>query len=131
MKVKIKDYDYEIIEVGRDSNLLKQEEGKITFGQTDFENQKIYLNKDISSIRLRKTLIHELTHAFLEAYGFSERIFNKEELCLFNESYMEDIMQIVDKYFCKIATTLDMFPQNVVKAINEAQKDVGKVGIEI
>jgi len=88
MKVKIKDYEYEIIEVSKDSPLLKQEEDKITFGQTDFENQKIYLNKDVAPIRLKKTLIHELTHAFAEAYGFAERLFNEEELCLFNEAYL-------------------------------------------
>lgn len=99
MKVKIKDYDYEIIEVEKDSTLLKQEEDRVTFGQTDFENQKIYLNKDVTPIRLKKTLIHELTHAFAEAYGFSERLFDEEELCLFSEAYLEDIISICSEYF--------------------------------
>lgn len=123
MKVKIKDYEYEIIEVAKDSTLLKQEEDKITFGQTDFENQKIYLNKDVTQIRLKKTLIHELTHAFAEAYGFSERLFNEEELCLFNEAYLEDVMKIVNQYFCKpttIKVELDKPTLGITNAIKEA-----------
>lgn len=99
MDFEVNGYKYEIVAVSKDNKHLKQEEEKIVFGITDFENQKIYINADVTNERFRKTIIHELTHTFIEVYGFSDRIFNDEEVCLFLEAHSEEILGITNKYF--------------------------------
>lgn len=64
MKVKIKDYEYTIVEVDdNDANFIKDNE-LVLYGQTLYTKQLIKIYKDLSPKRKRETLIHELTHAF-------------------------------------------------------------------
>ena len=49
--------------------------------------------------RKRKVLAHELTHAFVEAYGFFQESFDEEQLCEFIANYSKEINEICDHYF--------------------------------
>lgn len=93
MKAKIKDYEYVIVEVeyiGDNTDIV---------GNTDNRMFKISLVKDLDCVSKRKTLIHELTHAFIYSYGFSDYEFKEENVCYFFETYSEDILKIVNDYF--------------------------------
>lgn len=102
MKVKIKDYEYEIIEVDDTDKDFKTNEGLLLYGQTNYEHQTIKLYKNALPVRKRQTLIHELTHAFMDIYLASQHIkdkFDEEDICCFMASYSEDILKIVNAYF--------------------------------
>lgn len=106
MKVKIKDYEYEIVEVEKEEKDFTNKDGELQlYGQTHYVEQKIRLYKHLNSTRKRDTLIHELTHAFCDVYLASQHIkdkFDEEDICCFMASYSEDILKIVDKYFDKV-----------------------------
>lgn len=101
MKIRIKDFEFEIIEVeDNDENFVKNG-NLVLYGQTNFIEQKIKIYKNLTDVRKRKTLIHELTHAFCDVYLQSQHVkdrFNEEDICCFMASYSEDIIRIVDDY---------------------------------
>ena len=74
MKVKIKDLEYEIIEEGDGDKVYKDKDNQMRLGLCEYRQQKIYLLKDMTFDRKKRVLIHELTHAFIEAYGMLRRI---------------------------------------------------------
>lgn len=93
MKVRIKDYEYEIVEVdyiGDNTDIV---------GNTDNRLCKISLIKDLDYTLKRKTLIHELAHAFINSYGFNDYDFKEENVCYFFETYGDDILKIAEDYF--------------------------------
>lgn len=102
MKIKIKDFEYEIIEVDEtDKDFFDNNELKL-LGQTIYEKQLIKIYKNSKPLRKRQTLIHELTHAFYDVYLSSYHIkdkFDEEDICCFMGSYAEDILNIVNDYF--------------------------------
>lgn len=99
MKVKINKYTYEIIETKADDLAVRDDKGNLCFGLTNYLSHKIFLLKDVSKARLKATLIHELTHAFIEAYGFVyNETLNNEQVCEFVALYGADIIKIADKY---------------------------------
>lgn len=103
MKVKIKDYEYEIVEVDINENGFKTDNDELRlYGQTIYEEQKIKIYKKLPPKRKRDTLIHELTHAFYDVYLSSYHVkdkFDEEDICCFMATYSEDILKIVDDYF--------------------------------
>lgn len=103
MKVKIKEYEYEIVEVDKDEKGFTNANGELQlYGQTIYDEQKIKLYKHLNITRKRATLIHELTHAFHDVYLASQHIkdeFDEEDICCFVASYSEDILNIVNDYF--------------------------------
>lgn len=104
MKVKIKNYEYEIIEVDdTDKDFMENGDIKL-FGQTIYSKQLIKIYKDLPFPRKRETLIHELTHAFYDVYLGSYHIkdkFDEEDIACFMGTYSEDILKIVNDYFNK------------------------------
>lgn len=99
MKVKINKLVFKIEET-TDEERLTFKEGGLCFGFTDYLNQKIVLRSKVSKTLLYATLVHELTHAFLFAYGYSNNeTFNQEQICEFMGAYANDIIKIADKYF--------------------------------
>ena len=68
MKVKIKNYIYEIIEVDENDNDFFENGNLKLYGQTIYEKQLIKIYKNLPLTRKRDTLIHELTHAFFDVY---------------------------------------------------------------
>ena len=99
-KVKIKDYEYKITETSnkKDKRLCYTDENNFAIGTCNVFKQEIVVLSTLSKTRFKKTLIHEITHAFLEAYGFKDNVFNEEEVSYFNECYIEQIMEIANAY---------------------------------
>lgn len=103
MKVKIKDLEYVIVEETDGDNVFCDKiidgQSKMRLGSTDYQKQKIYLHEHMTRTRKRKVLAHELTHAFVEAYGFYQESFDEEQLCEFMANYSKEINEICDNYF--------------------------------
>lgn len=102
MTVKIKDYEYTIVEVDEtDEDFYKDGELKL-YGRVLYVEQIIKIYKHLSHVRKRQALIHELTHAFLDTYLAGQSLtdsYNEEDLCCFMGTYSEDILRIVNDYF--------------------------------
>lgn len=77
-------------------NQLKKEENYIAYGLTNAFEQKIYINRDLNEVQMKRTLMHELTHAFLFSYGFDDHVFNEEELCQFVGQNTMYLVQVVN-----------------------------------
>ena len=103
MKVKIKNYEYEIIEIENDEDFFENGQLKL-YGDTNSITQKIRIYKHLTHSRKKETVIHELTHAFHDTYLASFHIkdkFDEEDVCCFLASYGEEIINIANKYFEK------------------------------
>lgn len=106
MKLTINNQSFEIIEQGDGDNVYlnsPNDDDKMRIGLTDFLNNTIYIHKDLPTLEKKKqTLIHELTHAYILAYGFStEEFFNHELVCEFLSIYAREIIRTADEYFRK------------------------------
>lgn len=102
MEVKIKDYTYRILEVDDSDKEFVNDDGLVLYGITHCTSQTIKVYKDLTPIRKRQTLIHELTHAFMDVYLSSQHIkdmFDEEDIACFMATYSEDIIKIVNNYF--------------------------------
>ena len=103
MKIRINNYDYEIVEVDEtEKSFFNENDDLLIYGRTTYEKQLIEIYKDLTPIRKRQTLIHELTHAFFDVYLASQHIkdkFDEEDICCFIASYSEEILKKVNDYF--------------------------------
>ena len=72
--------------------------GKYTIGMTDTEYKTIYINNQLSEALFRKTLIHELAHAWLYSYGIVLDISTEEFVCDFVAANSDDILSKADEY---------------------------------
>ena len=102
MKVKVKNYDYEIIEVESNNQNLIGDDNNYHWGICDYKQRKIFLMNDLDLKNKRNVLIHEVSHAFIEAYGFLQVKLNDEIMSDFIASYSEDILKIVNDYFMEV-----------------------------
>ena len=70
-------------------------------GLFDCREQTIYLDSTLLPIQKRRTLRHELVHAFIFSYGFMNRAqgMDEEGICEFIAVYGSDIEDIVREYF--------------------------------
>ena len=101
-KIKINSLNFKIIEVD-EIEKTNNDDGQI-IGYTDYINQKILLLKTLSFEQKINTLRHELTHAFLWAYGLSA-ICEKlplEVVCDFVGIYSGEIVEITNKYIKEV-----------------------------
>ena len=76
-------------------------------GITHFSEGEIYINKDISDYLIKRTIRHELTHAFLFSYGMGQyEEFSEENVCDFVETYGEDIVEMTNYIYKEYITQL-------------------------
>ena len=89
--------DWTINVVDKDSdNLLKDDLSH--FGMTHYVDCQIYLANNMSATRFEKTLIHELTHAFIESNGFyAFETFDHEQICEFMAGQGNSIISMTDR----------------------------------
>lgn len=82
-------------------NRHREEKAGYMFGLTSFPDRKIYLNSEVESFhQKRRTLLHELMHAFLWSMGACEfDRFDEEDMCNFSAASHYVIHDIVEKYF--------------------------------
>lgn len=67
-----------------------------TLGTCESSAGKIQVLNSLSKEQTRQTLIHELTHAYLWAYGFFEWAGSEEAMCDFIGTYADDIVKHAD-----------------------------------
>ena len=101
LEVTINKCTWTIVEVDGQSAMLSD---GFFFGRTFFFDKKICINANISEDQKRKTLAHELCHAFLSEtqihyHDKNDEPYTEEMLCEFVGHYAESILKIVDQYF--------------------------------
>ena len=99
VNVTIKNMIYKIIQVDEEHKELKtDEQDKVILGKTMTLEQKILIRRDLQPVRKLNVLIHELTHAFIDVYGYTEmEKWNEEQLCTFNEAFASDIVSLANE----------------------------------
>ena len=107
MKFKINNRTWEIKELSQDEirkHFIEYKydgeigEGKY-YGQTYYDEQIIYLDKDLHPEQKRQTLLHELTHCYIGCYLFSSKQYLEEDVCNICACSHDIIHKIVDDYF--------------------------------
>lgn len=102
MKVKINNYIYKIEELSAEDTRLRTNDGQICFGICETLTHKIYLLEKVPKARLQATLAHELTHAFMDAYGLDyNTTFTQEQMCEFVAAHGASITKLVDRYIAQ------------------------------
>ena len=104
-KFRINRETWEIIEVAQDEFIEhgeKTQDNGFFFGQTHFHTQKIWIDKDLSEDKKKKTLYHELMHCYLKSFIASgDMNFDEESLCDISANSHDYIHEIVEDYFNK------------------------------
>lgn len=69
------------------------------YGCATLSMQEILINKDVSVERQRKTLYHELMHAYIASYMFEGLSFDEEALCDVSAKSHDMINRIASAFF--------------------------------
>lgn len=70
------------------------------YGITYCDIMQIYIDKDLPEERKKSTLIHELTHCYIDNYiTHSEQEYSEEDVADIVSNSYDIIHEIVDKYF--------------------------------
>lgn len=70
------------------------------YGITYCDVMQIYIDKDLPEERKKSTLIHELTHCYIDSYiTHSEQEYSEEDVADIVSNSYDIIHEIVDKYF--------------------------------
>lgn len=108
MKFKMNDRNWEIKELSQEE--IRQhfidykydgnpsEVGKY-YGQTYFDEQIIYIDKDLHIEQKRQTLMHELMHCYIGCYLYEFKSFDEENVCNISANSHDIIHKIVENYF--------------------------------
>lgn len=100
MKIRINNWEYEITVVKEDDSILKMDDGYYHSGVTDLKEQKIYIQEGLNSQQLWYTVVHELTHAYLQAYGMLQIDYTDEIVADIMGIYSKDIIETANKVIC-------------------------------
>lgn len=77
------------------------------FGQTNYSNLTIYLNPICCKENLKRTLLHEIMHAYCYSYGLTFlESFDKENFCEFISHHFENISSIYKQACCEMEELL-------------------------
>jgi Zn-dependent peptidase ImmA (M78 family) len=112
MKFKINNREWKIIEVSQQAIKNKQnirranEEENLKsidtryYGITYCDEQKIYIDEDLPKDRKKATLIHELTHCYIDNYiTHCDKQYTEEDVADIVSNSHDIIRNIADKYF--------------------------------
>lgn len=71
---------------------------KEKFGTTRYLTQEIQVLDSLSMEETRRTMIHELVHAFMQSYGFNQiDEWDTEVVCDFISTYADSIVKMTDE----------------------------------
>lgn len=109
VKFKMNRSEYEIKEVEQEE-LMKhknQDEGYY-YGQSHFIEQEIWIDKNLSMERKKRTLYHELMHVYIREYLTTRDIEPDEEvLCDISANSHDMIHEIVEEYFNRLTIKIE------------------------
>lgn len=97
MELKINNNTYKIYFVDKNNEKLLMEDEEYHSGTTYFKEKEIYIDKTLNCDSLRYTIIHELTHAYLDSYGFLQVYFNDEIIADLFGNYLINILYDYNK----------------------------------
>lgn len=70
------------------------------FGQTYYDEQIIYLDKNLHIEQKKQTLMHELMHCYIGCFLFeNSKDYSEEDLCNISANSHDIIHEIVSSYF--------------------------------
>lgn len=73
-------------------------DGGYCMGVCYYSEREIYVNKELNLEVKTETLLHELTHAFLDTLQLSKKEeYNEEEVCEFVGKYSHEIQRIANR----------------------------------
>lgn len=96
MKLKINNYEYELLFVDNNDEHLDVGDNDYRSGITDFREKKIYIAKNLNNDSHSYTLKHELTHAIIDSYGFLQVEWNDEIVADFMAIYSYKLKELID-----------------------------------
>ncbi len=94
MKVLINGYPFKVKFVDGNSHKMKPDKDHYNLGLVECADGVIRIRKGMNRRITRSTVIHELTHAFIFAFGYT--IEGEEAMCDFFGSQGDDIIQMAD-----------------------------------
>lgn len=96
-RVIVNNLCYQIVEEGDGEHVYDADSTRV--GLCEFRAERIYVYRDMSIRRKRRTLAHELAHAYLDAaFNYREKYTN-EDVCEFVESHAFAIIEAVDSIY--------------------------------
>lgn len=103
MKFKMNNREWEIKEISQDMfyPTSNPEEQGDCYGLCAYNEQTIYLWKDLHKEQKRQTLMHELMHCYIGSYISFEDVeaYNEDVLCNISANSHDIIHNIVEEYF--------------------------------
>lgn len=98
MQLVIHNTIYEVQFVKSDDKHLLMEDNEYHSGVTDFINKTIYINKNLKNDNsISYTVMHELTHAMIDSYGFLQVDWNDEIIADFMALYSSKLYELAEK----------------------------------
>ena len=90
-------------------NLKKLSLSDVAMGMCYKPDCQIFVSKNMSKKNLRRTIMHELTHAVIYTYGsmVSKDSLDEEEICNFMEIHLDEIQKLTDEAFKKLGPEYD------------------------
>lgn len=97
MPIKINNNNYILYMLPPNSVELQMEDGNFHTGVTDFHKKEIYIADNLTNDTKRYTIIHEITHALIDSYGFLQVEWTDEIVADFVANYLPNILDILNK----------------------------------
>ena len=105
MILEINNWKYEIYVVEEDDDVLQMDDGYYHSGVTDMKEQRIYLQKGLNEQQMWYTVVHELTHAYLQAYGLLQVEYTDEVIAdimgIYGKNILKDAEKLAEYYWQK------------------------------
>lgn len=98
--IKINNIEWQVaMTTNKSMPMPSNDENIVNMGRTFSATKRIYINKDMDLDSKKETFIHELTHAFIHQYGFSQVAFNHEIVADFIGQHYNEMNSIIKDVF--------------------------------
>lgn len=81
---------------------LQRRDGSFALGMCDDKDKTIYINDAVDSVKMKKILCHELTHAAMFSYNVDLNIEQEELVADLIATYGHEIVYTTNKIFKRI-----------------------------
>lgn len=75
---------------------FEDKEGEETLGETHYKDLEIQILQNLDYQVRKRTVIHEITHAFIFSYGLDASNYDEEFLCRFIEAHGDAILKTAE-----------------------------------
>lgn len=99
MNIQINGYPFKVEFVEGDIEKMNPDKEHYNLGLTEYFNATISIRKGLNEQITRSTVIHELIHAFIFAYGYT--VEGEEAMCNFFGSQADEILRLTNEIMGK------------------------------